>query len=68
MDQKETEDRFIALEIKLAHQERLTEELNDALYKQQQRMDALEKTLIDLQKRVQNGDQEIRPHEKPPHY
>ena len=62
------QEQLINIEIKLAHQEKLVEELNSALYLQQKRMDQLEKSLEDLKKIIQSGDQEIRPNEKPPHY
>ncbi|MGZ3771630.1 MAG: SlyX family protein [Bdellovibrio sp.] len=66
-----TEQRFIDLETKIAHQEYLIEELNQTVYQQQKIIDKLESTLETLIKRYQElveGGNEIRPHEKPPHY
>lgn len=66
-----SEQRFIDLETKIAHQEYLLEELNQVLYQQQKTIDALETTLKTLSKRLESlGDgEEIRgPNEKPPHY
>lgn len=66
-----TEQRFIDLETKIAHQEYLIEELNQAVYEQQKTIDKLEATVSTLIKRYQDmlvGGDEIRPNEKPPHY
>lgn len=61
--------RIIELEIKIAHQDKIIEDLSDALYQQQIRIDKLEKSLEDFKKRIQSeGENEIRPNEKPPHY
>lgn len=66
-----TEQRLIDLETKIAHQEYLIEELNQALYQQQKTIDKLEATITTLVKRYQEllaGGDDIRPNEKPPHY
>jgi SlyX protein len=67
-----TENRFIDLEIKVAHLEKNLEELGDVVYKQQQEIRNLEQKLENFIKRSQsntNGELEIRgPNEKPPHY
>lgn len=68
MDSSSYEQMIINLEIKLTHQERVIEELNEALFSQQQRLDGFEKVLTDLKKILQAGEQDIRPNEKPPHY
>ena len=68
MDSSSYEQMIINLEIKLTHQERIIEELNEALFSQQQRLDGFEKTLTDLKNILQAGEQDIRPNEKPPHY
>ncbi len=66
------ENRFIALETKISHQEFLLEELNQVVYDQQRQIDDLEKRLGLTIKRVEgamSGGNEIGPPgEKPPHY
>lgn len=67
-----TEQRFVDLETKLAHQEHLLLELNDVVTKQQENIMRLEKLCDSIVERVRslgealpgggNGD------EKPPHY
>lgn len=67
----ETEQRLIDLETKIAYQDKIIEDLSDVLYKQQQQITGLEKALELLKRQIdsfQNGDNEIRGHEKPPHY
>lgn len=62
------EDRFIAIETKLLHQENLLEELHQVLYQQQDSIDKLQKKLKQFED-LSNADNEIRPaNEKPPHY
>lgn len=66
-----SEQRFIDLETKIAHQEFLIEELNQVLYQQQKTIDKLEATLVTLTKRLEglgDGDDVRGPGEKPPHY
>ncbi len=67
-----TEKRIIDLEIKVAHQEVLIEELNQVIYQQQKTTDKLEATISALVKRFQDvltsGDEIRGPNEKPPHY
>ncbi|MRX09283.1 SlyX protein [Pseudoduganella sp. FT25W] len=67
-----TEDRFIELEIKLAHQEHVVETLNQRVYEQQQQIDKLEQLCGLLVQRVresaQGGSGGQLPHERPPHY
>lgn len=66
-----SEQRFIDIETKIAHQEFLLEELNQVLYQQQKTIDALETTLKTLTKRLEglgDGDSIRGPNEKPPHY
>jgi SlyX protein len=64
------EDRFIDIEIKLAHQEDLVETLNQTVYQQSRRIDQLEAMLAKLAEHVRGlrdtgkGPQ----NEKPPHY
>lgn len=65
----ELEQRLIELEVKISYQDKIIEDLSDVLYKQQQQIMSLEKSLDLLKKLVESvGDNEIRGHEKPPHY
>ena len=68
IDQSQLFEEIVSLQIKVTHQEKLIEELNEALYLQQQRLDFFEKEMKDFKKLIQDGPQEIRPNEKPPHY
>ena len=65
-----TEDRFVAIEIKLAQQEDLVESLNQLVYEQQKRMDKLEALCGALAQHVRDnahgGPNLVN--EKPPHY
>ena len=66
-----TEDRFIDIEIKLAHQEDLVESLNQRVYEQQKQIDKLEQICAALAQRVReqpHGNGGGMPHERPPHY
>ena len=67
-----TEQRFIDLETKLAHQEHLLLELNDIITKQQENIMRLEKLCDSIIERVRSLS-EMAPadgnaEEKPPHY
>lgn len=63
-----SEQRFIDIETKILHQERLLEELHQALYQQQAIIDKLEKKLSQIIEMAQS-DLDIRAaNEKPPHY
>lgn len=67
----DNENRFITLETKISFQDKIIEDLSDAVYKQQQQIHQLEKTVELLKRQTQAGlhsDGEIRPNEKPPHY
>lgn len=65
-----TEDRFIEIEIKLAHQEDLVESLNQIVYEQQKRMDKLEALCATLAQHIRDGAHggPNTGNEKPPHY
>ena len=67
-----TEDRFIAIEIKLSRQEDLVETLSEQLYRQQKKIDALEMLCAALVRQVQQSapaaDAAPAAHEPPPHY
>lgn len=68
----ELEQQIINFEIKLAHMEKLFEDLSDVLISQQKQIDKIDKTLNLLNKKVQanqNAELEIGPaNERPPHY
>ena len=66
----EHEDRFVDIEIKLAHQEDLVETLNQTIYQQGRRIDQLEVMVAKLAEHVrslQDGRQTPL-NERPPHY
>lgn len=67
-----TEQRFIDIETKIAHNELIIEELNQVVYKQQKDIDKMQATLLSLSKRLQEALGEVAdirgPNEKPPHY
>ena len=67
MDQ---EDRFINLEIKLAQQEDLLDEMNKTIYRQERRIDQLEAMLTKMADHVRTlRDAGQAPlNEPPPHY
>lgn len=64
------EDRFVDIEIKLAHQEDLVESLNQMVYQQNRRIDQLEAIVAQLAERVRNQAESGQSplNEKPPHY
>jgi len=67
-----TEDRIIEIEIKVAHQEDLLDELNKLVYRQQQKIDQLETLCSALARMIkearENSAQGQTSHERPPHY
>ena len=68
-----TEDRFIDIEIKLAHQEHTVESLNQRVYEQQQQIDKLELMGAALVQLVRDqaqggGGGGALAHAPPPHY
>jgi SlyX protein len=64
------EDRFITIEIKLAHQEDLVESLNQMVYQQGRRIDQLEAMVSHLAEHIRNSAQSGPniSNDKPPHY
>lgn len=65
------EKRLIDLETKISFQDKTIDDLSESVYKQQQHINQLEKTLDLFKKQIQadlDGGNEIRPNEKPPHY
>lgn len=67
-----TEQRFVDLETKLAHQEHLLLELNDVITKQQENIMRLEKLCDSIIERVRSLSEaapaDTNADEKPPHY
>ncbi len=67
-----TEQRFVDLETKLAHQEHLLLELNDIITKQQENIMRLEKLCGSIIERVRSLSEaapaDVTADEKPPHY
>lgn len=67
-----TEQRFVDLETKLAHQEHLLLELNDVITKQQENIMRLEKLCDSIIERVRSLGEaspiDTNVDEKPPHY
>jgi SlyX protein len=64
------EDRFIDIEIKVAHQENLVESLNQTIYEQGRRIDQLEAMVAKLAEhvRVMRDTGQGPVNERPPHY
>lgn len=66
------EDRLIDIEIKLSRQEDLVEELNKLVYRQQQKIDQLDKLCEALLRHVRElsdtAPERSAASEKPPHY
>ena len=64
------EDRFVTIEIKLAHQEDLVESLNDVVYQQSKRIDQLEALVNKMAEHIRNSQQAGQGpvNERPPHY
>lgn len=67
-----TEERLVALEIKLAYQEDLLQELNSIVAQQQKQMRRLEETCKVLYERLQNlsaaAELNQSDNQPPPHY
>ena len=67
-----SEDRFITIETKLAHQEHMLAELNDVITSQQERMMQLEELCASLVDRVRSISETLPGNapqdERPPHY
>ena len=64
------EDRFVDIEIKLAHQEDLVDSLNQVVYQQTRRIDQLEAMVKQLAEHIRNNAQSGQNplNEAPPHY
>lgn len=67
----EHEDRFVDIEIKLAHQEDLVDSLNQTVYQQARRIDQLEAMVQQLAEHLRTMREVGRQaplNERPPHY
>lgn len=64
------EDRFVNIEIKLAHQEDMVDQLNQVVYQQSKRIDLLEAMVQQLAEHIRNNAQSGQNpvNEPPPHY
>jgi SlyX protein len=64
------EDRFVDIEIKLAHQEDMVESLNQVVIQQSRRIDQLEAMVSQLGEHIRNNAQSGNNpvNEPPPHY
>ena len=64
------EDRFVDIEIKLAHQEDMVESLNEVVIQQSRRIDQLEAMVSQLAEHIRNNAQTSPTplNEPPPHY
>ncbi|HZG21756.1 MAG TPA: SlyX family protein [Herbaspirillum sp.] len=66
------EERLIDIEMKLAHQEDLVDELNRTVYRQEKKIEELEMLLHALAKRFRelsdSSQDRAAANEKPPHY
>lgn len=65
-----SEERFVNIEIKVAHQEDLVDELNQRVYDQQKQIDKLEQRLAALAQHIRDNPQggQGPVNERPPHY
>ena len=69
MDNREIEERLLNIQIALANQERITDDLNQVIISQGKMLDVLQKQNQLLLARLENGD--IKPLSEetpPPHY
>ena len=64
------EERFITIEIKVAHLEDMVDELNQRVYEQQKQIDKLEQRLAALAQHIRDNPQggQGPVNERPPHY
>ena len=69
MADKETEERLINIEIALANQERIIEDLNQVIISQGKQLYLLQKQTEMLVERLENGDvKPLSEETPPPHY
>jgi len=66
-----SEERFVDIEVKLAHQEQVVNELNEVVTQQQAKLTQLEELCTSLIQRVRSigeGAADPEQDERPPHY
>jgi len=66
-----SEERFVDIEVKLAHQEQVVSELNEVVTEQQAKLMQLEELCTSLIQRVRSigeGAADSEQDERPPHY
>jgi uncharacterized coiled-coil protein SlyX len=61
------EKRLIDLEIRYTHLERQVADLSEVVFEQRQVIEGLKRELRELRRQLPS-DEELPPHEKPPHY
>lgn len=64
----EVEERFIALETRIAYQDKLLLELHEVLLERGRQVDLLEARVGALKKQLEAGAEPHVPNEPPPHY
>lgn len=62
------QERLIDLEIRIAHQEDMIDELNKTVYQQQLKIDRFEEILKEMASRIVELENNNPLNEKPPHY
>lgn len=62
------QERLIDLEIRIAHQEDMIDELNKTVYQQQLRIERFEEILKEMASRIVELESNNPLNEKPPHY
>lgn len=62
------EERFVDLEIRIARQEDMIDELNKTVYQQQLKIDSFEAILKEMAARIVELENDDPLNEKPPHY
>jgi SlyX protein len=62
------EERFVDLEIRIARQEDMIDELNKTVYQQQLKIDSFEAILKEMAARIVELENDNPLNEKPPHY
>lgn len=64
----DVEERFIALETRIAYQDKLLLELHEVLLERGRQVDQLEARLAAIKKQLEAGSEPHVPNEPPPHY
>lgn len=68
MSENESDRRFIALETKVAYQEKLISDLNDVILSRGREIDALVARIVNLEKVFREDPGSDPGNEPPPHY